>query len=230
MREDASASNPARREPRGDAAEAGGGSDGHSFESLAGTNRRAALVVAAQQRQVQQGQPSQPMPEGSETGGDAASSNVAPRLAEAVGEASSSGGAISSLAGAVRVETTHDDGPGGRAEIDRVFQRISTEAATLPTLEPPPTLHASLRPYQKQALYWMVYRESDAVASDAASAAWRPYALPDGTSFYLHHESGEASLSQPRATGAPRGGILADEMGLGKTRTSPDAISTLGDV
>ena len=63
----------------------------------------------------------------------------------------------------------------------------------------------------------MVHRESDDAAENVMIASWRPYALPDGTTFYLNEGSGVASLSRPRTTGAARGGILADEMGLGKS-------------
>ena len=65
------------------------------------------------------------------------------------------------------------------------------------SLEPPPTLHGTaLRPYQKQALGWMVHRESDDAAENVMIASWRPYALPDGTTFYLNEGSGVASPSQ----------------------------------
>ena len=79
----------------------------------------------------------------------------------------------------------------GRAQIDTVFAELSTDTLNIAPLEPPPTLNATLREYQKQALGWMVERESmAAAAATVSSSAWQEYRLPDGTHFFVHPLTG----------------------------------------
>lgn len=91
----------------------------------------------------------------------------------------------------------------------------------------------TLRPYQKQSLYWMLRKEKD-LKNDVREASmhplWEEYSWPtkdaddkdvlqvEGQpSFYVNPYSGEMSLDFPVQEQHCLGGILADEMGLGKT-------------
>ena len=91
----------------------------------------------------------------------------------------------------------------------------------------------TLRPYQKQSLYWMLRKEKDLkneVREASMHPLWEEYAWPtkdvddqdvvhvDGQpNFYVNPYSGEMSLDFPVQEQHCLGGILADEMGLGKT-------------
>lgn len=89
-------------------------------------------------------------------------------------------------------------------------------------MDPPSTLLCKLRPYQKQALHWMVHLERGQTTDEAASTlhpCWEAYRLADKRDLvvYLNSFSGEATLEFPSTLQMARGGILADAMGLGKT-------------
>ncbi|KAL0388443.1 UNVERIFIED_CONTAM: DNA repair protein B [Sesamum radiatum] len=88
--------------------------------------------------------------------------------------------------------------------------------------EPPETLTCDLRPYQKQALYWMSELETGASAEETEKTlhpCWAAYRVCDerAPAIYVNIFSGEATTQFPSATQMARGGILADAMGLGKT-------------
>ncbi|MBA0768500.1 hypothetical protein Gotri_017296 [Gossypium trilobum] len=92
----------------------------------------------------------------------------------------------------------------------------------LEEMEPPHTLMCKLRPYQKQALYWMSGWEKGIDAEKAAQTlhpCWSAYRICDerASSIYVNVFSGEATVQFPSARQMARGGILADAMGLGKT-------------
>ncbi|EPS74569.1 hypothetical protein M569_00186, partial [Genlisea aurea] len=92
----------------------------------------------------------------------------------------------------------------------------------LEEMEPPSTLLCELRPYQKQALYWMFHMErgrSEDEAKATLHPCWDAYRLGDkrGLIIYINSFSGEASMEFPSTLQMSRGGILADTMGLGKT-------------
>ncbi|KAL2642434.1 hypothetical protein R1flu_010021 [Riccia fluitans] len=97
-----------------------------------------------------------------------------------------------------------------------------------------PQLLPDLRPYQRDAAYWMVQRENGngktIRSSESASAStsskcnvdahpsWLVVTPTDGSSeFYYNPISGAVSLEPDDFVSYVRGGILADEMGLGKT-------------
>lgn len=89
-------------------------------------------------------------------------------------------------------------------------------------MEPPSTLKCELRPYQKQALHWMVQLEKGRCLDEAATTlhpCWEAYRLLDERELvvYLNAFSGEATIEFPSTLQMARGGILADAMGLGKT-------------
>ncbi|XXG45426.1 hypothetical protein AAC387_Pa02g0510 [Persea americana] len=88
--------------------------------------------------------------------------------------------------------------------------------------DPPSTLLCDLRPYQKQALYWMSELEKGVDVEQAAKTlhpCWAAYHLSDerASAVYVNVFSGEATTNFPSAIQMARGGILADAMGLGKT-------------
>ncbi|KAI7729746.1 hypothetical protein M8C21_026125 [Ambrosia artemisiifolia] len=92
----------------------------------------------------------------------------------------------------------------------------------LEEMEPPSALLCDLRPYQKQALHWMVHLEKGPCIDDAATTlhpCWDAYHLADKRKFivYVNAFSGEATVEFPSTLQMARGGILADAMGLGKT-------------
>ncbi|KAA8548778.1 hypothetical protein F0562_000462 [Nyssa sinensis] len=92
----------------------------------------------------------------------------------------------------------------------------------LEEMEPPETITCDLRPYQKQALYWMSESENGTDVETAANTlhpCWAAYRICDerASAIYVNIFSGEASTQFPTATQMARGGILADAMGLGKT-------------
>ncbi|KAL3718231.1 hypothetical protein ACJRO7_003375 [Eucalyptus globulus] len=92
----------------------------------------------------------------------------------------------------------------------------------LEEMDPPCTLHCELRPYQKQALHWMVQREKGRCMDEAATTlhpCWEAYHLADKRDLvvYLNAFSGDATIEFPSMLQMARGGILADAMGLGKT-------------
>ncbi|TKY53702.1 SWI/SNF-related matrix-associated actin-dependent regulator [Spatholobus suberectus] len=86
--------------------------------------------------------------------------------------------------------------------------------------EAPKALMCNLKPYQKQALFWMSEIEK---GMDVESAernlhpCWSAYTICKGRTIYVNIFTGEASRKFPKATQMARGGILADAMGLGKT-------------
>ncbi|KAF2300662.1 hypothetical protein GH714_015032 [Hevea brasiliensis] len=92
----------------------------------------------------------------------------------------------------------------------------------LEEMDPPTTLQCELRPYQKQALYWMIQLEKGKCAEEGATTlhpCWEAYHLADKRELvvYLNTFSGDATVEFPSMLQMARGGILADAMGLGKT-------------
>ncbi|KAI3461336.1 hypothetical protein Pfo_017999 [Paulownia fortunei] len=97
-----------------------------------------------------------------------------------------------------------------------------TDSSELEEMEPPSTLLCELRPYQKQALNWMIQLERGHCVDEAAATLhpfWDAYRLADrrGLVIYLNAFSGDATTEFPSMLQVARGGILADTMGLGKT-------------
>ena len=90
------------------------------------------------------------------------------------------------------------------------FSNMYFSNSNLPEIYPAPGVIATtLKPYQAQALGWMVARESDTEGS--SDDGW----IKVSPSLFYH----EGRFSQTRLvqSNCCRGGILADEMGLGKT-------------
>lgn len=103
---------------------------------------------------------------------------------------------------------------------DYVRQTHQQEVQTLNEDVQHPALIPVLRPYQNDAVNWMLERENyKNVASNENSlhALWREITTLDGVKIYYNPFSGSIIQEYPAASREWPGGILADEMGLGKT-------------
>ncbi|WVZ00105.1 hypothetical protein V8G54_026174 [Vigna mungo] len=125
-------------------------------------------------------------------------------------------------------------------EVENIVGVGSSEE--LEEMDPPANLQCNLRPYQKQALYWMIQMEKGKCMDETATTlhpCWEAYHLADKYAseksmsgfdevfvlvlvrreliIYLNAFSGEATIEFPSTLQMARGGILADAMGLGKT-------------
>ncbi|XP_068662044.1 DNA repair protein RAD5A isoform X2 [Aristolochia californica] len=106
------------------------------------------------------------------------------------------------------------------SDLDNIMGIV--DGSDLQEMEPPSTLQCELRPYQKQALHWMIQLERGQCLDGAATTlhpCWSAYRLADKKELvvYLNAFSGEATTEFPSTLEMARGGILADAMGLGKT-------------
>ncbi|XP_051469382.1 E3 ubiquitin-protein ligase SHPRH isoform X2 [Apus apus] len=83
-----------------------------------------------------------------------------------------------------------------------------------------PALIPILRPYQSEAVNWMLHREnlsSTPGSENALHFLWREVITLDGVKIYYNPFTGCIIREYPIAGPQWPGGILADEMGLGKT-------------
>ncbi|KAF1886837.1 hypothetical protein Lal_00046075 [Lupinus albus] len=92
----------------------------------------------------------------------------------------------------------------------------------LEEMDPPGNLLCELRPYQKQALHWMIQLEKGRPTDETTETlhpCWEAYRLADKRelTIYLNAFSGDATIKFPSTLEMAKGGILADAMGLGKT-------------
>ncbi|NWR96932.1 SHPRH ligase, partial [Motacilla alba] len=82
-----------------------------------------------------------------------------------------------------------------------------------------PALIPILRPYQSEAVNWMLHRENhtSTPSKNALHFLWREVITLDGIKIYYNPFTGCIIREYPTAGPQWPGGILADEMGLGKT-------------
>jgi DNA repair protein RAD5 len=117
-------------------------------------------------------------------------------------------------------------------QLDTLYRKAQSFDFNTPEAEPADTFALNLRPYQKQALHWMMSKEKDQKSHREPSMhpLWEQYTWPtkdvdgkdlplvqDQAYFYVNPYSGDLSLEFPAQEQNCLGGILADEMGLGKT-------------
>ncbi|TPX13054.1 uncharacterized protein E0L32_006480 [Thyridium curvatum] len=118
-------------------------------------------------------------------------------------------------------------------QLDALYKKAQNFDFSTPEAEPPDTFAMNLRPYQKQALHWMMSKEKDQkneARENSMHPLWEEYTWPtkdvddkevpqvvDQANFYVNPYSGDLSLEFPAQEQHCLGGILADEMGLGKT-------------
>ncbi|XP_007953805.1 E3 ubiquitin-protein ligase SHPRH [Orycteropus afer afer] len=83
-----------------------------------------------------------------------------------------------------------------------------------------PALTPVLRPYQREAVNWMLQQEhfrSAPASENALHFLWREIVTSEGLKLYYNPYTGCIIRDYPSAAPQLPGGILADEMGLGKT-------------
>lgn len=118
-------------------------------------------------------------------------------------------------------------------QLDALYKKAQSFDFSTPEAEPAHTFAMTLRPYQKQALHWMMSKEKnekDKRHEASMHPLWEEYTWPvrdfddkdvprvaDQPCFYMNPYSGDLSLEFPAQEQHCLGGILADEMGLGKT-------------
>ncbi len=118
-------------------------------------------------------------------------------------------------------------------QLDALYRKAQSFDFSTPEAEPPESFALTLRPYQKQALHWMLSKEKDEQGEEREESMhplWEEYTwpvkdvddqdlarIPDQDRFYVNPYSGDLSLDFPVQDQHCLGGILADEMGLGKT-------------
>ncbi|KAG0258506.1 DNA helicase rad5 [Mortierella polycephala] len=114
-------------------------------------------------------------------------------------------------------------------ELDILYEKAQQHGREFEPMDSPATMTYTLKPYQRQALAWMYYKETAETDSNHQTLhpLWEAYEFKsedgyepksnDPKVYYLNPYSGEMSLDFPTSDQLCRGGILADEMGLGKT-------------
>lgn len=103
---------------------------------------------------------------------------------------------------------------------DYVRQTPQLEGKVLQEDVQHPALIPVLRPYQNEAVNWMLQRENlKNVPSNvnALHPLWKEVTVMDGTKVFYNPYTGSIIREHPAAAHEWPGGILADEMGLGKT-------------
>jgi DNA repair protein RAD5 len=113
--------------------------------------------------------------------------------------------------------------------LNMLYKKAQMYDPDMPTMDPPTTFKFELRKYQKQALCWLVSKESgddNVRKQQSLNPLWEEYVWPQDESndkenittpndnptdkFYLNPYSGEMSLSMPTYNSMHKGGILAD--------------------
>ncbi|XP_058066092.1 E3 ubiquitin-protein ligase SHPRH [Anopheles bellator] len=111
-------------------------------------------------------------------------------------------------------------GPASPISVTQFYHQLRLRHQAVATAEPEPAKHPllrpELRPYQLQALRWMMGRETETITLPAQYVRLRSASIPE-VDFYRDLYSYEVFDAQPPPIPIPPGGILADEMGLGKT-------------
>ncbi|WPG99517.1 DNA repair protein rad8 [Acrodontium crateriforme] len=118
-------------------------------------------------------------------------------------------------------------------QLDTLYKKAQSFDFNTPEAQPADTFTMDLRKYQKQALHWMLNKETSQKQDHKEQSMhplWEEYLWPTKDAedkdlpsvvgqdcFYLNPYSGELSLDFPVQEQNCLGGILADEMGLGKT-------------
>ncbi|GAA6050321.1 hypothetical protein JCM3770_002961 [Rhodotorula araucariae] len=112
-----------------------------------------------------------------------------------------------------------------------MFQEGAADPALLPMHPCPPgkkdgTMKASLLPFQRQGLAWMIKMEHPELpksVDDTPVQLWRMRKDDQNQTFWQHVVTDSTQREPPKLK---RGGILADEMGLGKTMQTIALICT----
>ncbi|XP_047589021.1 E3 ubiquitin-protein ligase SHPRH isoform X2 [Lutra lutra] len=109
-------------------------------------------------------------------------------------------------------------------DIDELYQFVKQthqqEAQSIQVDVQHPALIPVLRPYQREAVNWMLRQErfrSPPTSENALHFLWREIVTSEGLKLYYNPYTGCIIRDYPNAGPQLLGGILADEMGLGKT-------------
>ncbi|XP_052811504.1 E3 ubiquitin-protein ligase SHPRH-like isoform X2 [Mya arenaria] len=109
-------------------------------------------------------------------------------------------------------------------DIDALFKVIKDNHERCPLQHLPDVQHKDLlprlRPYQQQAITWMVNQELRAknlTSSGGLHILYTPVETQDGQVLYYNRYAGVLVRNYPEQVLPTAGGILGDEMGLGKT-------------
>ena len=115
--------------------------------------------------------------------------------------------------------------------LNLLYKKAQMYDPEMPIMDPPSTFKFELRKYQKQALCWMVGKESggdkDVRKQQSLNPLWEEYQWPnddnsttekenigehadESDKFYMNPYSGEMSLTMPTQESIHKGGILAD--------------------
>ncbi|XP_044756394.1 E3 ubiquitin-protein ligase SHPRH [Coccinella septempunctata] len=110
----------------------------------------------------------------------------------------------------------------GVQEIDNLYTQLSTRRCDPATFDSDnvqlPSLKPILRPYQVNAVKWMIKREKNVEEEeDYLHPLYMVVKLPSGKELFFDKFSGHVTPIKPVVSCSSRGGILAEEMGLGKT-------------
>ncbi|XP_030850067.1 E3 ubiquitin-protein ligase SHPRH [Strongylocentrotus purpuratus] len=104
------------------------------------------------------------------------------------------------------------------ALFDKVRQYHQTQEVVETISVQHPILVPTLRPYQRDAVCWMVKKEKvKQNEKGQLHILWRLFKTVDDKTLYYNPNSGEITDRRQEMPEAFPGGILADEMGLGKT-------------
>ncbi|XP_035943618.1 E3 ubiquitin-protein ligase SHPRH isoform X2 [Halichoerus grypus] len=109
-------------------------------------------------------------------------------------------------------------------DIDELYQFVKQthqqETQSIQVDVQHPALIPVLRPYQREAVNWMLQQEhfrSTPTSENALHFLWREIVTSEGLKLYYNPYTGCIIRDYPNAGPQLLGGILADEMGLGKT-------------
>jgi hypothetical protein len=102
--------------------------------------------------------------------------------------------------------------------LEALYESVEVEHRQLPEAESSSSLKCTLRPYQKQALYWLLCREKsieekNVRQKEILDPQWQQHQFPDSKShFYSNRSTLSFSLEYPHARPKSCGGILGDEV------------------
>ncbi|KAL4232699.1 hypothetical protein ACF0H5_007387 [Mactra antiquata] len=106
--------------------------------------------------------------------------------------------------------------------IDELYQTIKKQhmkdfSGVMPNVQHPDLL-PRLRPYQQQAITWMLHKEKAMeTIKDDLHELYSEIVTLDGQTLFFNKYAGVCVRDRPTILSRPPGGILGEEMGLGKT-------------
>ncbi|KAK9884497.1 hypothetical protein WA026_007338 [Henosepilachna vigintioctopunctata] len=109
----------------------------------------------------------------------------------------------------------------GMQETNELYRLLGESRIKFDDMNSEQVQHSSLkpilRPYQKDAVRWMMSREQHNETQESLHPLYTPLKLPSGLEIFFDKYSGHIIPTKPVVASSTNGGILAEEMGLGKT-------------